>query len=327
MARRGRRMIDLEPYLPGVTHEQLAALLERHNLGALRSIAPLGDQARNPLLRINDELVLRVNRRAPELPLLAKEARILRRLSRADGVPAPALLALDTARDLVPYDALILRYVEGVSADQVWPTLGAAQRQQISLELGRIVAAIQAVRWPLYGDLLPGHGFLESSRWADVVLHRASALADRAAQMPNFPPHLLDGIIAMLNDGDALFDTASPPTLTHTDLTPGNVLLRRVGDAWRVVALIDWNRALIADAVWEFADLWHDPSDPFPWVAFFMEGYRERHELPHDFRMRQRLYRLLRAFERALDDSVTGDGHESPSPLYLGAISRLLQPR
>jgi aminoglycoside phosphotransferase (APT) family kinase protein len=320
-------MIDLQPYLPGVTHAQLAALLERHGLGDLQSAEPLGVRSRNPLLRINGGLVLRVNLRAPDLPLISKEALIMRRLSRVEGVPVPEVLALDTARDLLPFDVLILRYIDGVSTDQVWRQLGLEQRQHISMELGRVVGAIQHDHWSLYGDLLPAHGFLESARWADVVLHRAAALADRAARMPNFPRHLLDGIIAVLNDGDALFDTASPPTLTHTDLAPGNVLLRRDGDSWSIAALIDWDRALVADAVWEFADLWHDPSDPFPWVAWFMEGYRERHEIPHDFRMRQRLYRLLRAFERALDDSVTGDGHESPSPLYLGAISRLLLPR
>jgi Ser/Thr protein kinase RdoA (MazF antagonist) len=111
---------------------------------------------------------------------------------------------------------------------------------------------------------------------------------------------LLDALVTTINDGDAVFNTASRPTLTHSDLGWWNVLLRQEHGRWRIVAILDWEWALTADAVWEFADLWSNPADPYPLPASFMSGYRERCELPFDMRVRQRLYRLLHHLEMML---------------------------
>jgi aminoglycoside phosphotransferase (APT) family kinase protein len=324
-------MSALEPDLiaaAGVTREGLAALLERHQLGALETIKTLEGGTVNPLLLVNDRLVLRFNRRDPDLPKLSWEALIYQRLQSIPDLPGPEVLALDSARDLAPFDVLILSYVEGVRADTVWPSLDSAAQEQVSEELGRICATIHNLEWPVYGEFVSlADQSLSSVRWTDVVCRKIERAYARAAATSALPTRLLDGLVTALNDGDAVFNEASPPTLTHTDLWLPNVVLCQVGASWQVAALLDWEWSIVADAAWEFANLWSYPADSYPLPDAFIAGYRSRRALPSDLRVRQRLYRLLYFFEAAVNLAERDSPQSSDVQFYRTAIERLLQAR
>lgn len=291
-----------DQFLPEITREQLAALLERHNLGPLEQIETLRGGIVNPMLRVNRRMVVRINRRDPDLPKLAWEALVYRRL-RAANVPCPEVLALDTNRDLVPYDVLVLNYVEGVAGTAVWTELDLPAREALSEELGRICGTVHTLRWPVYGEFLSlDPPFVQSARWTDIVSSKIVQTYERASALNVLPPRLLDAVVTTLNDGDAIYNTASPPTLIHTDLSLSNVVLYQQDTRWSVAAVIDWEESLVGDAAWEFADLWSSRwgSSPYPLPDAFLYGYKERHALPPDFRVRQRLYRQLHFFEQTV---------------------------
>lgn len=310
-------------FAPGVTRAALAALLERHNLGAPEQIEPLAGGTVATLLRVNGAFVVRLNTRDPHLPSLAWEALIYRRLARETDVPVPQVLALDTQRDLLPHDALVLSYVEGVNGATVWPSLDAATQEQLSEELGRICGTVHRLPWPRYREAA---GSASYGRWTDVITHKAIAAYEGAARLGVLPPRVLDAWLTTLNEGDALYAEASPPTLVHSDLWLGNVVLRQDGAAWRVAGVIDWEGALLADAAWEFASLWRD-HDPWPLPDAFMDGYRERRPLPADLRMRRRLYRLLDCCERAVSTAQQDGASSAATQFYVAALQRLLAAR
>lgn len=312
----------------GISREQLAALLDRYQLGPLETVAPLDGGTVNPMLLVNQRLVLRFNRRDPELPKLRWESLIYQRLRQITDVPCPDVLALDTRRDLVPFDVLILSYVVGSRADAVWSSLDNATQENLSQQLGRICGTIHNLRWPVYGEfVVSNQQTLRSARWTDVICRKIERAHARADALAALSPRLLDGLVTVLNDGDAIFSTASPPTLTHGDLWLSNVIVRQTGDDWQVVALLDWEWSIVADAAWEFANLWSYPADPYPQPDAFMSGYRERHALPGDLRVRQRLYRLLHFFETAVNVTEREGTRSSAVQFYSGAIERLLRAR
>ena len=107
--------------------EVLATLLEHHHLPALRSVEPVAVDDPYSLI-LNGEMVLLLNVEAPDQPLLAKEAAIYRNLARSTEVPCPEVLALDTTREIVPHDALILSRIVGTNAAAIWHTLGDEAR-------------------------------------------------------------------------------------------------------------------------------------------------------------------------------------------------------
>lgn len=312
----------------GVTREQLDALLSRHGLGPLIAASPLSGGTVNPMLLVNERLVLRFNRRDPALPKLQWEALIYRRLRDDAALPCPDVLALDTGRDLVPFDVLILSYVPGVRADTVWSQLGSTVQEQLSEQLGQLCAAVHGLEWPLYGELLVALSSApRAGRWTELVSRKIERAYGRAVTLGALPLRLLDGLVTVLNDGDAIFNTASPPTLIHGDLWLSNVIIRQSEAGWQVAALLDWEWSIVADAAWEFAALWSEPNDLYPQPDAFMSGYRSRRALTSDLRVRQRLYRLLHLFEAAVNLTDRQGAQARGVQFYTTAIEQLLLPR
>jgi aminoglycoside phosphotransferase (APT) family kinase protein len=280
--------------------ETIAALLERHHLPALQTVEPVAADEPYSLI-LNGEMVLLLNAEEPDRPLLAKEAAIYRNLARLTDVPSPEVLALDTTRETVPHEALILSRIAGTNAATIWQTLSQEMREAISEEAGRICGAIHRLRWPAYGDFIPSTGtFGPHPRWIDMLLARLERVSYRAAETGAVPQMLIDAVVTEINDGDSLIDTASAPVLVHTNIHTGNLLLEQRDGAWHVAALLDWEQALAADAAWEFAGLWMRTAEREPLEDAFLYGYRERHPPQIDLASRIHLYRLLIHLEAAI---------------------------
>ncbi len=284
-----------------VAPEAIAALLERHHLPAPRSVEPLGDKEGSTALLANGELVIYFDQGDPPVPKLAKEALIYRRLRRSTDVPCPEVLALDTTHELVPYDALILSYVDGVDGSSTWNTLDEEAREKLSEEVGRIFGTIHGLPWQAYGNYDPAIGTLgEFPRWTDMLLCRLEKVGAEALARGALPQPLIAAVLTEINDGDSVLETASLPTLVHGDLHAGNLLLKQQDGSWHVVAVLDWALALAADAAWEFAALAFRRSDDDPIGDAFLYGYRERHPIQPDLRSRIHLYRLMLHLEGAV---------------------------
>ncbi|HEX6289316.1 MAG TPA: phosphotransferase [Herpetosiphonaceae bacterium] len=316
-------MKDQEMIVPGVTHAGLAALLERHGLGALESVAY--DEQTTSLL-VNQTLVVRCQPDAARRSLLLKEALIYRRLHRGTDVPCPRVLALDTQRDLVDCDVLVLEQIRGVIGSTVWPHLDSVQREQISEELGRICGSLHLLPWSVYGDLSTDEHGVRSAYWIDIVMQKTCRAYERAARLDLLPPRVLDAFVTTINDSDSILCAADQPVLTHTDLGLWNVVLRQDGARWHVAAIVGWDAAITADPVWEFAPLWSAPIANYPLPDAFMYGYRERRPPPHDLRIRRRIYRIIHHLEQALELRGQANADAELINVYLTAVGQLLTP-
>lgn len=319
MAKRRHHLKSSESESREVSRDALAALLERHALGSLNTVEPLPNGA---ALLINGEIVARIE--ATGATRLPWEALVFRRLRHSTDVPVPDVLALELARDPALGDALLLRYVDGVNGDTVWPSFDGAQREQISEELGRMIGSAHALHWPVYGDYLGSNGLIRSRSWSDVVYPRIVACYEEAAALGLFEPRFLDAFVTLLNDGDALFEAASPPTLVHTDLALRHLRLRQEGNRWHIAALLGWGESLLADAAWEWAALWRDPTAANPLPDGLRYGYRERHPLQDDLRVRQRLYRVLLSMERAVARARVAGAQDPATQRWTRGLVRIL---
>ncbi len=283
----------------------LTTLLEHHHLPALQSVEPVAADDPYSLI-LNGEMVLLLNAEEPDQPLLAKEAAIYRNLARSTEVPCPEVLALDTTREIVPHDALILSRIAGTNAATIWHTLGDEAREAISEEAGRICGAIHRLPWPAYGDFIPSTGtFGPYPRWIDMLLARLERASTTAAATGAVPQAVIDGVVTEINDGDSVIDIASPPALVHGDIHTGNLLIEQRDGTWHVAALVDWEHAVAADAAWEFAGLWMRTAEREPLEDAFLYGYRERHPPQIDLQSRIHLYRLLIHLEGAVASQTT----------------------
>ena len=281
--------------------DAIAALLARHGLPGLQSIDPIGERADEPAFLVNGELIVRLDGRGPPAGRLAKVALIYGRLRRATDVPCPEMLVLDRSRELLPYDALVMRRPRGRPAADVWTGLDEETREALSEEVGRMVGAAHALGWDGYGDFDPATGsFGPYGRWVDMLLGCLVRAAEDAAATGALPRPVIDSVVTELNDGDSVLATASRPVLAHGDLHAGNILIERREQRWHVSGIFGWASALAADAAWEFATLGFGRSEQDLMSGAVLYGYRERHQVPVDLRSRIHLYRLLLHLEAAV---------------------------
>jgi aminoglycoside phosphotransferase (APT) family kinase protein len=319
-------MTDHEMIAPGLSRSGLTTLLERHRLGALERVSQIADSPM-PSLLVNNTLLIRCAHNPAQRSQLTKEALIYRRLRSLEDVPCPEVVVLDTERDLLPCDVLVLSHLEGVAGNIIWPQLNSVQREHVSEELGRICGAIHSLPWTVYGevnlDVEPG---AQSARWIDIVMQKTARAYEHAQASRLLPQRTLDAFVTAINDSDSVFNTPGLPVLTHADLRLWNVLLRQDGSHWQVAALLGWDSALIADVAWEFAVLWSVPIQIYPLPAAFVHGYKERRIPPPDVRDRQRLYRIVYHVEQALALQAQPNVEPEHVNIHLTAVERLLTP-
>ena len=202
------------------------------------------------------------------------------------GIPASELLAIDTSKRLIDRDFMIVRYIPSCTFAQLPEE--SAHRSRLLGEFGAAVARMHAVTAPRFGRIdtvTAGGGY---ARWSDFLLAEIDdwlPSARRAALMSEDELHRLRRIYA---DHAPLLDEITVPRLVHTDLGPGNVLIRTDGERPEFGAIIDPDRAFFGDPMFEFCQItWMLGDDD-------LRGYGRA--LPSDAHSlrRRRLYRAMR---------------------------------
>ncbi|MEU6554760.1 alpha/beta fold hydrolase [Streptomyces sp. NPDC046915] len=167
--------------------------------------------------------------------LLAREAAVLTLLAGEDGIPAPALVAVDATAELCDHPSLLMtRLPGGVRADEP----GAAELEHrldlLAAQLVRIHRVVPTERPRPYQAWTSPMGVppLERSREWGRVRTPGGALWDRAVDVIRRDPPPYDGCFL------------------HRDFHPGNVLFTGAGDDLRVTGVVDW-----VETSWGPADL------------------------------------------------------------------------
>ncbi|ONI82821.1 aminoglycoside phosphotransferase [Actinosynnema sp. ALI-1.44] len=123
------------------------------------------------------------------------------------------------------------------------PTLAAPVRATVTHQVGQILAALHALRFPA-ADICPWNAErLTTTSWPDVVRIAESKGADWSAALAAAIPTLVE--LESVGHGTS----TSAPVLCHNNITPGNV---RVGEGDQLV-VTGWEHASGLPPEWEVA--------------------------------------------------------------------------
>ena len=258
------------------TPAQLAAIAARYGLGLPAAARELAGGVVNPVLLLNARGVLRINVRTPDDPKVAKEAWVLARLSGEPpplGVRVPAVLGADTSRTILPYDYLLLDFVPGRPGSEVWESASAAERADLSRQLGAILARLHALPLPgaAYGGWNPATGSLGTDAdWRGVVAAWAARLLAQAAGLQILPPAQLAAVRAWLAAHADAVPATPQRALTHGDFGLWNTMVAPgpAGTDWAITAIFDFEWAQAGPPALDFVPILYDPADPLDPVAF-----------------------------------------------------------
>lgn len=205
-------------------------------------------------------------------------------LCQAAGVPVSEVLAADTSKKIIDRDYMIVRYIPSLPMSEA--VLSADANSRICRDIGAAAAKLHSIKQSCFGrieDVRNGKGF---SEWSDCLLHEFEQweAAERSIQLFSEPEKLR--IKRMIENAAPILDEIKTPSLVHTDLWKGNILIR--SDLKEFAAIIDADRAMWGDPELEFSSIEWTYSEPTFW-----EGYG--HMVSDDFsgRIRREIYTLL----------------------------------
>jgi aminoglycoside phosphotransferase (APT) family kinase protein len=203
----------------------------------------------------------------------------------SNGIPASEVLSLDRTRSVIDREFMIVRYIPSCN---FYELQDEGARPRLMEQFGAALAKMNAVTAPRFGRIdtvTAGGGY---DRWSEFLLSEIdewTPLARNAALMDEDELCRLRRVFA---DHALLLDEITVPCLVHTDLGPGNLLVRTDGERPEFGAIIDPDRAFFGDPMFEFCQItWMLGDD-------FLRGYG--HALPSDAHSlrRRRLYRAMR---------------------------------
>ncbi len=238
-------------------------------------------------------MLLRLDDSEPERVRLRKEAMLYRRLADETTLPVPRVLALDTSHAILPYDVIILEWLPGIRALDIWEQLDLTAQQQISYDLGQALARLHSVTCAGYGGFDQQSGALGyAADWQRYLLDRAAETLVVLWQCEGLPAPLLEGAERYLLR--TFIPVMPPPAIVHGDFGLHNALVEQRGAIWRLRGLVDFEWSLAADAIYEFATgLLVEPDAVNPLPASFLAGYRSLRLLDADWVQRSAVYRLI----------------------------------
>ena len=208
-------------------------------------------------------------------------------LCRQGGVPTSEVLYLSTDKHILDRDVMIVRYIPSKN----FYDIGAEGelKSRLFCEFGEQVAAMHKIKGKKFGrlpDVARGGGF---DTWGACLRQEIEDYLSVAAKYDIFDDKDIRNLREVYRIHEPLANTVGEATLVHTDMGPGNILVRNDTDPPVFGALIDPDRGMWGDAEFDFCLIqWMLCDD-------FVRGYgRDVRECDPITRRRRELCGLLR---------------------------------
>lgn len=215
-----------------------------------------------------------------EHDIMAVEVAAMRLMKSKGTVPVPEVYAYDNSKKLISSEFFFMEKIIGQPYNEIKEELSPQQRISIETELGRycqLINEIQGERFGLFSASTPVKG----TSWRETFQLLITNLLEDARRLKAEMPIPIETIEAEIISRLHVMDLVTEPRLVHWDLWDGNVFVRE----GRIVALIDWERALWGDPLMEYYFRYIENSE------HFCRGYGNSFDNPNEC-ARKKLYDL-----------------------------------
>lgn len=197
--------------------------------------------------------------------LMEAEAQVYSLLA-AHGVPASEILAMDLSKRIVDRDFMLVRYIPSRAMGQC--ALTDEDRARISRDIGAATARMHAIRGPRFGriaDVRDGGGH---SKWSECLYGELLSWETVGVPAALFSAEEHRELRRLFRACAPYLDEITVPQLVHTDLWLGNILVRTDTERPEFGAIIDADRAIWGDPMYEFSSIQWTYGEPAFWAGY-----------------------------------------------------------
>lgn len=197
--------------------------------------------------------------------LMEAEAQVYALLG-ARGIPASKMLVMDNSKTVIDRDFMIVRYIPGTAMSQL--ELTPEDKSRIFRDIGEATVKMHRIVAPRFGRVADVKNCGGYHKWSDCLLGELADWEQVGVTSGIFSEAELGEIRSLFKAAVPHLDEIREPRLVHTDLWLGNILVRTDMQRPEFGAIIDADRAIWGDPMYEFSSIRWAYGE-----AHFWEGY------------------------------------------------------
>lgn len=201
-------------------------------------------------------------------------------------VPTSEILAADTSKTLINRDFMLVRYIPGRAMSEI--DLTSHDKARICRDIGIATAKMHTITAPRFGriaDVKLGGGY---PSWSECLYHELLDWESVGVPASLFTEEEHREIRQLFRKTAPYLDEIKEPHLIHTDLWLGNILIRTDLEVPEFAAIIDADRAIWGDPMFEFSAIRWTYNE-----SSFWDGYGKRPPKDRNSTVRCGIYTLL----------------------------------
>jgi aminoglycoside phosphotransferase (APT) family kinase protein len=223
-------------------------IISAHNLGAINHIKHLEGGFSSPVVNVNDQYIIKLNKGSKPLHLekLTREVYLYKLLSK--NVPVPEVVVFDATKNHVPFYYLVTTFLQGDSLKSTYSNLTISQQNEICHKIGEYLQIIHKT------EITNGQSFSldNKSNWKDKVL---KAVTEHYYNFKSKNIFLLEeqreDIEQTLSQFKDLKDEKIPKKLIHHDFNANHIIIKES----QINGFIDFEWACLGDPFWDLQKL------------------------------------------------------------------------
>ncbi|MBM3232488.1 aminoglycoside phosphotransferase family protein [Candidatus Pacearchaeota archaeon] len=276
-------------------------IFEKYKLDKIKKITYSKSGAVNPCLFINDNYVMRVNVRDPQLLKFQKE-KIAYDLLKDTIVPVPKIIVLDESKEIIPYTYMIMTRIIGKELEKNWKNISEKQRIKIAYKFGHLLAEIHKIKFSKFGDFT-GNKSRNFKYWDQYLINGIKERLLKCKNLKIYEDKLIKKIISLFESEKYLFRKVNESVLVHNDYFFDNLIYYKNNPS----GVIDFEWAIAGDSEFDLKNLDYSfnksPGSKIP----FMKGYTSISPLSKDFELKKLFYKLFIGVDLAVVSKVHWD--------------------
>lgn len=275
-----------------ISDNTIKEILNKYNLGTLKSVVSIKAGLINPVFLINDRYVLRIDKsnHLKNVPghdtRFEREAFLYDLLPKRD-IPTPQCLGFDSSQKIIPEKYIIISYIKGTSLSDRFKDLDKKNQTKLSFQMGDVLRKIHGITAEdLDSD---DQLFGPKVNWKKLYEKEFNLYLEKAMDGKYFSPEIEAEIKKIyLRFQNKVSDLDSNLRLTHSDFSAGNI---QVNDG-EIVGIFDFEWSHIGDPLWDLQKLLinFQLGDGFS-KADFLKGY-QLENITEEERTRIKMYTL-----------------------------------
>lgn len=207
-------------------------------------------------------------------------------LCQNNDVPCSDVLVCDTTKKIIDRDYMIVKYIKSILMSD--NNISKEDKGELQKQVGIYMKKFHSIKHNKFGRVSHIVSKIEYNLWSECLIAEIDDIINRSQKFNAFSKEEINLIKSIFIKYKDLLDNITIAQLVHSDLWEGNILVNMENGRYKVVAIIDADRAIFGDVDFEFASPWMINDN-------FLEGYELdlTNYYSQDRKIRRKIYLML----------------------------------